>query len=230
VCQGIFVPWFWLYVHNAWEFYNFGRDLHNATFEQADGWFMSPPIYFHHHVLSQKAIRKYNSFLNTQPLNFMHWTFPDFMSLASLFCIKSQVVKFCILIYFHLFVRIGLWPLFPGNIHSGISNSICNTQDYYVVVVLAVRSLFSKVILLPTQKKTLTTWPILLNNFVKCLTSHHWLQSPLKVKMINIHSPEGLTLMFPVHFKGDGSNDPTHSQVYYNRQDLTWPNGELNQK
>lgn len=55
-----------------------------------------PLLYFHHHVLSQKAIRKYNSFLNTQPLNFMHWTFPDFMSLASLFCIKSQVVKFCI--------------------------------------------------------------------------------------------------------------------------------------
>lgn len=36
--------------------------------------------------------------------------------------------------------------------------------------------------------------------------------------------------MFPVHFKGDGSNDPNHSQVYYNRQDLTWPNGELNQQ
>jgi hypothetical protein len=48
--------------------------------------------------------------------------------------------------------------------------------------------------------------------------------------MINIHSPQGLTLTFPVHFKGDGSNDPNHSQVYYNRQDLTWHNHELNQQ
>jgi hypothetical protein len=36
--------------------------------------------------------------------------------------------------------------------------------------------------------------------------------------------------MFLVYFKGDGSNNPNHSQVYYHRQDLTWPNGELNQQ
>jgi hypothetical protein len=134
-------PGFGFCVHNAWEFYNFGRDLHNFLCNFWTSWWMI-------HVPS------------------------------------------------YIFT-IMFWAKKP---------------------------------LLPTKKIHLQHdqfgWTILLN----VLTSHHWLQSPLKVKMINIHCPQGLTLTFPVHFKGNASNDPNHSQAYYNRQDLTWPNGELNQQ
>lgn len=150
----------------------------------------------------------------------MHWTFPDFMSLASLLCIKSQLVKFCILIYFQhsaFIPRQHSFRNFKLNLqHARLVWSSCCWM--YILCI-------EKSFYFPPKKYTHN-----LNNFVKCLTSHHCLQSPLKVKMINMHSPQGLTLMFPVHFKGDGSNDPNHSQVYYNRQDFKWPKGELNQQ
>ncbi len=112
------------------------------------------------------------------------------------------------------------WTLaFIPRQHS-FRNFKLNLEQARLVFVVVVGCTFFVLKSLSTshQKNTLTTWPISLNNFVKRLTSHHWLQSPLKVKMINIHSPQGLTLMFPVHFKGDGSNDRNNSQVYYNRQ------------
>ncbi len=88
-------PGFGFYVHNAWEFYNFGRDLHNFVCNFWTSWWMIhvPSYIFTIMFWGKKPPGNTTLFLNTQPLNFIHWTFPDFMSLASLFCIKSQVVK-----------------------------------------------------------------------------------------------------------------------------------------